>query len=89
MLPTVIEPLRADRLSAQAAARVLAREAAEFTGKAAERKLEEARAEIRKFHHQLCTTSMLDPACGSGNFLYKTLEIQSGLTAKSSTSSTT
>ncbi|MEM9237785.1 MAG: DNA methyltransferase, partial [Verrucomicrobiota bacterium] len=22
------------------------------------------------FHHQLCSTSVLDPACGSGNFLY-------------------
>ena len=52
VLPTVIEPLRADSLNAQAAALVLAREAAEFTGKAAESKLEEARAEIRKFHHQ-------------------------------------
>ena len=53
---------------------MLAREAAELAGKAAESKLEEARAEIRKFHHQLCTTRMLDPACGSGNFLNETLE---------------
>ena len=29
---------------------------------------------MRKFHHQLCTTRVLDPACGSGNFLYVTLE---------------
>ena len=74
VLPTVIEPLRADWLNAQAAALVLAREAAELTGKAQEAKQEEARAEIRKFHHQLCGTRVLDPACGSGNFLYVTLE---------------
>ncbi len=34
----------------------------------------EALREVRRFHHQLCTTRVLDPACGSGNFLYVTLE---------------
>jgi len=29
---------------------------------------------VRRFHHQLCSTRVLDPACGSGNFLYVTLE---------------
>lgn len=53
---------------------MLAREATELSGKALEAKLEEARAEVRKFHHQLCTVRVLDPACGSGNFLYVTLE---------------
>jgi hypothetical protein len=78
VLPTVVEPLRADWANAQAAAVVLAREADELTdpkdSKKREAKLEEARAEIRRFHHQLCTTRVLDPACGSGNFLYVTLE---------------
>ena len=74
VLPTVVEPLRADWANAQAAAVVLALEAAELTGKAHDSKMAEARAEIRKFHHQLCTTRVLDPACGSGNFLYVTLE---------------
>ncbi|MDO9360116.1 MAG: class I SAM-dependent DNA methyltransferase [Polaromonas sp.] len=74
VLPTVIEPLRADWANTQAAALVLAREASELSGKAAEQKMDEARTEIRKFHHQLCTTRVLDPACGSGNFLYVTLE---------------
>ncbi|WP_426147705.1 DNA methyltransferase [Polaromonas sp. DSR2-3-2] len=74
VLPTVIEPLRADWANAQAAALVLAHEAAELSGKAADSKLEEARLEVRKFHHQLCDTRVLDPACGSGNFLYVTLE---------------
>ncbi|MFM2274482.1 MAG: hypothetical protein RL211_354 [Pseudomonadota bacterium] len=74
VLPTVVEPLRADWANAQAAAVVLALEAAELSGKAHDSKMAEARAEIRKFHHQLCTTRVLDPACGSGNFLYVTLE---------------
>lgn len=74
VLPSVIEPLRADWANAQAAALVLAHEAAELSGKAMQAKLEEARAEVRKFHHQLCATRVLDPACGSGNFLYVTLE---------------
>ncbi|MFM2119352.1 MAG: hypothetical protein RL722_820 [Pseudomonadota bacterium] len=74
VLPTVIEPLRADWANAQAAAWVLAREADTLDGKKREAKLDEARTEIRRFHHQLCTTRVLDPACGSGNFLYVTLE---------------
>ncbi len=64
VLPTVVQPLRADWADAQAAALLLAGEG----------KLAEARAEIKRFHHQLCSTRVLDPACGSGNFLYVTLE---------------
>lgn len=74
VLPTVMEPLRADWANAQAAALVLAHEAAALQGKPADTKLAEARAEIKKFHHQLCTIRVLDPACGSANFLYVTLE---------------
>lgn len=53
--------------------RVGRRQAAALTYKQ-QRKTKEAVAEIRKFHHQLCQTRVLDPACGSGNFLYVTLE---------------
>lgn len=74
VLPTVMEPLRAQWANAQAAALVLAHEAAALQGKAAEAKLAEARAEVKKFHHHLCTIRVLDPACGSANFLYVTLE---------------
>ncbi len=52
VLPTVVEPLRADWANAQAAALVLAREAAGLSGKAQETKQEVARAEIRKYHRQ-------------------------------------
>ncbi len=64
VLPTVVQPLRADWADVQAAALLLASEG----------RLDEARAEVRRFHHQLCGTRVLDPACGSGNFLYVTLE---------------
>ena len=37
-------------------------------------KLDEAVAEVRAFHRRLCELRVLDPACGSGNFLYVTLE---------------
>ena len=74
ILPTVIDPLRTEWSHAQAAALLLANEASELEGKKRESKLAEARAEVRQFHHRLCTVRVLDPACGSGNFLYVTLE---------------
>ncbi len=64
VLPTVVEPLRAQWANVQAAALTLAREG----------KVDAARAEITRFHHHLCSIRVLDPACGSGNFLYVTLE---------------
>ena len=64
VLPTVIEPLRGEWSDAQAAALTLA----------AEGRQDEAVAELLKFHHRLCNVRVLDPACGSGNFLYVTLE---------------
>ncbi len=64
VLPTVIEPLRASWSHVQAAALLLANEGRE----------KEAIAELRAFHHRLCELKVLDPACGSGNFLYVTLE---------------
>ncbi|MBI4294173.1 MAG: class I SAM-dependent DNA methyltransferase [Betaproteobacteria bacterium] len=64
VLPTVIEPLREDWKNAQAAVLFLAGEG----------KMEEARKALHRFHHSLCEVRVLDPACGSGNFLYVTLE---------------
>jgi len=66
---TVMEPLRADWNAAQLKA-----------GDAKERgDLSEAVAAVRAFHHQLCTTRVLDPACGTGNFLYVALELMKRL----------
>jgi hypothetical protein len=64
VLPTVIDPLRQRWSNVQAAALLCANE-----GKA-----DLALAELDKFHHQLCQIRILDPACGSANFLYVTLE---------------
>jgi hypothetical protein len=75
VLPTVVEPLRQDWADARAAALLLAREAEALDdARKRETKLDEARAELQRFHHQLCSVRVLDPACGSGNFLYITLE---------------
>jgi hypothetical protein len=41
---------------------------------ATEGDFKKAVAELRAFHQKLCTLRVLDPACGSGNFLYVTLE---------------
>jgi len=66
---TVMEPLRADWNAALVKA-----------GDARERgEPKEAVATIRAFHHQLCTTRVLDPACGTGNFLYVSLELMKRL----------
>ena len=92
VLPTVMEPLRAEWSNAQAAALLLAHEAAELEARppavktkkdfsaldrhtaAVRAKWQEARQQVRDFHHRLCTLRVLDPACGSANFLYVTLE---------------
>lgn len=66
VLPTVIEPLRREWRDALAAALTLN---AERNGQA------EAIRELLRFHHRLCNVRVLDPACGSGNFLYVTLEL--------------
>ena len=69
VIPTVIEPLRNDWRDVQAAALTLAKEG----------KLKEAQATVRAFHTKLCKTRVLDPACGSGNFLYVAMELMKKL----------
>ena len=64
VLPTVVEPLRAEWENVRAAAITHAR--------AGETK--KARAEVNTFHERLCKVTVLDPACGSGNFLYVALQ---------------
>ena len=68
VLPTVIEPLRREWAAAQAAS---ATRLEESKGKKA---VAAAREELLKFLHRLTSVTILDPACGSGNFLYVTLE---------------
>ena len=64
VLPTVLEPLRREWVAAQAAAAQLLDDG----------KDKQARVELERFLRRLTTIKILDPACGSGNFLYVTLE---------------
>jgi len=64
VLPTVLEPLRREWAAAQAAA----------ARRLEEGQTKEARAELVRFLSRLTSIRILDPACGSGNFLYVTLE---------------
>jgi hypothetical protein len=64
VMPTIIEPLRDDWEAVKVAAVRLASDGKDG----------EAIDEVRAFHGRLCNTRVLDPACGSGNFLYVTLE---------------
>ncbi|MBF0324879.1 MAG: class I SAM-dependent DNA methyltransferase [Alphaproteobacteria bacterium] len=61
VLPTIIEPLRAEWDDVKVAAL------------AAPTKADAVQA-VADFHRRLCSTTVLDPACGSGNFLYVTLD---------------
>ncbi|GAA0566836.1 class I SAM-dependent DNA methyltransferase [Caenispirillum bisanense] len=64
VIPTVIEPLRREWDAVKAAALLLAGDG----------DLPKAQAEALAFHTRLCAVRVLDPACGSGNFLYVALE---------------
>ena len=64
VIPTLVEPIRDDWRNALA---VITQQVNAGDGAAA---IETAQA----FHRQLCSTRVLDPACGSGNFLYVALE---------------
>lgn len=66
---TVMEPLRADWQKV-----LIKAEDAKETGNEAK-----AVAIVRAFHNQLCQTRVLDPACGTGNFLYVSLEMMKKL----------
>jgi hypothetical protein len=60
VVPTIIEPVRDDWEAARAAS----------LAEANAGRIEQARAEARKFLDGLTATKVLDPACGTGNFLY-------------------
>jgi hypothetical protein len=63
--PTIEEPLREEWENVQAAARKL-----RLDGKA-----EEARKDVHAYLRKLSNMRVLDPACGSGNFLYVALDL--------------
>lgn len=63
--PTLIDPLRAEWQTVLVA----------VSHYLAQGKPDKARAEAEAFHQRLCHVRVLDPACGSGNFLYVALEL--------------
>jgi hypothetical protein len=69
VVATIIEPLREDWRNVQAAAE---------TKRAAGDKNGAADA-VKAFHDRLCETRVLDPACGTGNFLYVSMELMKRL----------
>jgi type II restriction/modification system DNA methylase subunit YeeA len=74
--PVVLRPLRKEWERARAAAEELLSEdaARPRTREARARRARAARAEVRAFYEGLSQLKVLDPACGSGNFLYVTLQ---------------
>ncbi len=69
VIATVIEPLREEWDHVRATAERL-RAGGDPAG---------ALAEVSKFHARLCAVRVLDPACGTGNFLYVALELMKRL----------
>ncbi len=66
---TIMEPLRQEWARVQATAERLKEE----------KRAKEAAAAVQAFHDKLCATRVLDPACGTGNFLYVALELMKRL----------
>jgi hypothetical protein len=67
--PTIMEPLREDWRDLQTAVQRVTEDG----------KREDALKLVRDFHARLCGIRVLDPACGSGNFLYVALEMMKRL----------
>ena len=64
VLPTIVEPLREEWEAAKTAAVALGRAG----------KIKEARAEVDAFLDRLCSVTVLDPACGTGNLTLEHLK---------------
>jgi hypothetical protein len=81
--PTVEEPLRAEWLVVRAQVRELL-DVADGTDKASKsaKAEKDALATLKAFHQRLCKIRVLDPACGTGNFLYVAMELMKLLEAE-------
>ncbi len=73
--PVLMAPLRRLWTSVQAAARELARKRDEAKGASRTRLHNQVSKLLRDFADQIAGTVVLDPACGSGNFLYVSLKL--------------
>lgn len=83
VLATIIEPLREDWIYVIASADNLTRQAEELLAQGnrpgSDEHFRAARQIVMDFHAKLCATRVLDPACGTGNFLYVALELMKKL----------
>lgn len=68
VIPTIMEPLREDWAAVQAECDLL------LAKKGDPKAAEDAKKAALGFHAKLCATEVLDPACGTGNFLYVAFE---------------
>ena len=69
VVPTVMQPLRREWEDVQVSALSVSEAGKGY----------EACELIRSFHDRLCGVRVLDPACGTGNFLYVTMELMKRL----------
>ena len=76
--PVLMAPLRREWEAVREAA-TEARYQADLHGAAEETQLERIREHVGPFLDRLTTVTVLDPACGSGNFLYVSLALLKGL----------
>ncbi|MGX7741059.1 class I SAM-dependent DNA methyltransferase [Rhodopseudomonas parapalustris] len=78
VIATIVEPLREDWQFVVATADNFRRQAEELVQqndrRSADPLYKSAREVVKAFHEKLCLTRVLDPACGTGNFLYVALE---------------
>ena len=81
VIATVIEPLRAEWSTVVGVIERRKGEAAILGPQDPRREtlFREARGFAMRFHAKLCATRVLDPACGTGNFLYVALELMKRL----------
>lgn len=66
--PTLEEPLRADWDAVKT-------KVAELVERGTKKALTQAESAVLDFHRRLAATRVLDPACGTGNFLYVALDL--------------
>ncbi|HNN91573.1 MAG TPA: class I SAM-dependent DNA methyltransferase [Pseudomonadota bacterium] len=69
---TIMAPLRDEWMIARAECEQILRTSK--TGRTSKKAREQAIAKLHAFRHRLAAVNVLDPACGSGNFLYVALK---------------
>ncbi len=73
--PTIEEPLREEWDQIRIEVRTRLKDIESVKGGARTKKLNEATKLARDFHHRLLALRILDPACGTGNFLYVAMDV--------------